>query len=1398
MVRTAALMSTGPRSLILCLLLGSWPGLWAAVPGFEGWEASVRGDWGLCRRGVLAQLVETTGCRFLAPPSAWTDYTFEFRARKTGGREGFMAFVRTSGPGDFYWWNIGGWGNTRHAIEKSVGGNRSVVTGVPGRVAAGVWHRIRLEVRGNRLRCSLNGRLIHDFQDTGVPLAKGTVGFGTWNTTAEFAGVRVTDLNTGAVLFSGADAEEPSHGRELAFEALSLAGWRQAAGEWAVTDGLVRQTSLEPNCLLLSPPLDVPDYVFEVEGRKTGGEEGFLVLFRVSSDSDFYWWNVAGWRNREHGIERKGSHGATVLARVAGNVEPGRWYRLRVAVQGDLIRCWLDGELIQEAWDATFADGGVGLGTWRTQAEFANPRVAFPVPPGDVKPETFYRKGADFAATLCGTSSCLRAGGGLFEAGPWRVSPSLSPSGEPSGVRAVHGRTDVVADAKRADGTAFWRVPEAPNGRLTVSGRGEGEATRLFREVTSSVSLRVRLQVSCAAPVSVWLNGYKAARIQTGRRGASGSGPELLLNEARNVLLALCEHGVGETPFSAEPVVVCPAVLRLLERDYPDEVRLLIRQLGSRAALIDWVHRPDERVRDVALRFARSMACGDPPREHAEGMLAAGEAADSPEWVRTLVRAHGALEARQRQACPPIAFVSRSPNSLRGTNGTMFARRTPAGSAIHVLASSRPGHGGEAVFRTGEGFIFDIHPGFDGKRLLMSYKAAVAEPFHIWEIGVDGTGLRQVTGGPCHDFNPVYLPDGRIAFSSSRVEAYSMCQNFLACALYTCDPDGTDVRRIDFTTLCTNAPALMPDGSLIATRWEYQDKSIFSWQGLWSVLPNGRNLKLYYGNTITVPNSLFGAKPVPGASSRVVITMAAHHHPPVGDIAIVDRRLGVENPAGMRQITFATQYRVAKGEHFKHMNWHSGDRHYPYAYTDPWPVSEDLILVSYGGADEDTGQFRICSLTGDGVRTPLAEEQGLSFFCPVSLGRRDRPCTVPGRAPTADGEGTFYVTDVYRGLEEQGVRRGQVAALRVTEVLPKKYNTEGPRYRDHYPVIGHGSYYVKRILGSVRVREDGSACFRAPANRELYFIALDGVGREVQRMGSVTQLTTGETSACIGCHENRLSAPPAGVAGSRVPPKPVAISAPAWAAGEPATMDFVRFVQPVLDRYCARCHGGPAPKAGIDLSGDKTRMFNMAYTNLTLRGLVEYYYINPGPTGVFPALETGSAVSKLSRLMETRHSDVTMDDESRRAVYAWIDANAPYYGTWEMSRPHVQGGRDTWTGTGGRPLPWFATLLDVLRSKGLRYSGIEDYGHGGAGHLDQVKVNLTHPEWSHLLLENLARSSGGLADDGGAAFPSKADPDYCRLLSAIEEGKRCLYAKPRVDMPGGVAIPQARDFGRVF
>ena len=771
------------------------------------------------------------------------------------------------------------------------------------------------------------------------------------------------------------------------------------------------------------------------------------------------------------------------------------------------------------------------------------------------------------------------------------------------------------------------------------------------------------------------------------------------------------------------------------------------------------------------------------------------------------------LSARARSLAPPVAYVRRGSYGLDpNVNASMWSQRTGRGSSIVLVHPADPGQPSREIFSTSQGFIFDIHPSFDGRRLLMTYKEHVDQPFHIWEINIDGTGLRRITDGPYHDVTPLYYPDGRIVFASTRCEQYSMCQNFLAFTLYICRPDGSDIRRIAFDTLCSVSPGLMHDGTIASSRWEYMDKTLWTWQGIWTVHPSGRMLQLFYGNTLLEPEALYAPRQIPG-TQQVIYVMAGHYSAPIADLAIVDRRLGIENPQASRKLTERTPVGLlaAAGDQWRRtrtQNYRTDWR----GYTDPWPFRRELSLASSGG--DPSGRFTLEMIDHGGLTYPLYADPSGGVFSPVSLAPRPVTHAIPGDAPQEPGSGVFYVQDIYEGLREKGVAPGKVKGLRVWRQVPKKYNTEGPRIHDHYPLIGWGSYYVKELYGTVPVGEDGSLVFRAPANEELFFSAVDEKGREIQRMGSITQITPGETVGCIGCHEHRDRAPASGTpalhAWSRPPSDPIP---PPWVkeprSGRGYPIDYVAQVQPIWDRHCIACHHPAKPAGGIDLSGDKSRIFNMSYENLVVRNsawrngvnrdLVDYYFLWSGPAGVFPAMKTGSMASKLVDLLVKEHEDVKLTGGELQTVAIWIDANVPYYGTWEMSRPRAPGGRDifytlrdgTWHDLRTAPdhgriqlSEWARTIEDTLRE--LRMPFQSDM------------LNFTRPELSRVLLRNLSRDAGGWAEPDRARFKTTRDPQYQRLLGAVREGAAELNRISRMDMPGGRPIPQPRDFGRVF
>ena len=147
-----------------------------------------------------------------------------------------------------------------------------------------------------------------------------------------------------------------------------------------------------------------------------------------------------------------------------------------------------------------------------------------------------------------------------------------------------------------------------------------------------------------------------------------------------------------------------------------------------------------------------------------------------------------------------------------------------------------------------------------------------------------------------------------------------------------------------------------------------------------------------------------------------------------------------------------------------------------------------------------------------------------------------------------------------------------------------------------------------------------------------------------------------------------------------------------------------------------------------------------------------------------------------------------------------------------MTRPHTVGGRDgyarTLPGMGSRFAtqgsalkmivyePWVEKYNTFVKRHGIE--GAEIIHSGGNGFTPRGRVNLTHPEWSPVLVSNLAQKAGGLAGDATALFKSTDDAAYKEFLGILQDAKEAFHATPRIDMPGAKPIVQERDFGKTF
>jgi len=412
-------------------------------------------------------------------------------------------------------------------------------------------------------------------------------------------------------------------------------------------------------------------------------------------------------------------------------------------------------------------------------------------------------------------------------------------------------------------------------------------------------------------------------------------------------------------------------------------------------------------------------------------------------------------------------------------------------------------------------------------------------------------------------------------------------------------------------------------------------------------------------------------------------------------------------------------------------------------YEDPYPLSNKYFLAARQVAGEQMG-IVLLDIFGNEV---LLHAEPPGCFDPMPLAPRPRPRIIPDRTNLAATEGAFYVYDVYIGTGMEKVPRGTVKAIRVVESPEKRYWTR-PAWDggtgQQAPGMAWTDFNNKRILGTAPVEPDGSAYFTVPADRFIYFQLLDENGMMVQTMRSGTIARPGETTGCIGCHENRLGGTPdslkaaIGRPPSRLKP---------W-HGPARLFSYTAEVQPVFDKYCVRCHDFGKPGARkLVLAGDLTLCFNTSYAELRGKRLVSA--IGAGPAKILPPYSWGSHKSRLVEVLRKGHNDVKLDPESFDRIVTWIDINAPYYPSYASSYPNNLYGRS----------PLDNAQLGALS----KLVGIKLSGRGNA-----TLVNFTRPELSPCL----------------ERIRDKTDPRYAKALAIIRAGKQALAKVPREDMPG--------------
>ena len=726
----------------------------------------------------------------------------------------------------------------------------------------------------------------------------------------------------------------------------------------------------------------------------------------------------------------------------------------------------------------------------------------------------------------------------------------------------------------------------------------------------------------------------------------------------------------------------------------------------------------------------------------------------------------------------------------------------PGGDICVLTKPLSPEGGGQSVRALlkgvlGPGHVHGMDLWWDGTRVVFGYARAKGdqpvrgfpgrlghalrlseEPTHIYEMNVDGTNLRRLTRGKWSDLDPTYCPNGDIVFVSERCGYSLQCNEYdkdeTSTNLYVMKPDGSGLRRISVTKDGDYLPHCLDDGTIAYTRWEYQERGWARIQSIWTIRPDGTWADALFKQHMNEPWALEDTRSIPG-SHKLVAIATGHHTLPMGPLCVIDPAVGMNEVPGIRIVTPGLRppeggmagLPVAEGG----LQNHSG------LCTNPWALSEKFFLVSYSYSNRqtETSGFGLYLVDVLGNQELIHRDPSISSFTPIPLRPRKRPPILPEQIDLTKDYATCAVSSIADGVD--GIDPKRIKYLRISQRMAWPYDLTHGGWRYETDAKGRGiNWTPARVLGTVPVEPDGSACFRVPADTAVYFQLLDAEQMELRRMRSFISFQPGETRACTGCHESRATA-------SVIQAPPIAhFKGPAELIPAPwgdRPVSFLRDIQPVLDARCTRCHAGLKPAGGLDLTGGLTASHNQAYDAILRARLVAVSNKNDDARITAP-LAFGSHRSKLvAVLREAKHAErakLSRDDWLR--LVTWIDLNAPYHDRFINKRP----ARPDYNLGADRDLPRRLAAAHAKRCAGCHKPADVSVPHW---------IDLRQPQRSPFLTAPLASRAGGTGTckDKGEGLPVAADvykdrddADYQAVLTIVQDAVKKAWEYPRRDL----------------
>lgn len=428
------------------------------------------------------------------------------------------------------------------------------------------------------------------------------------------------------------------------------------------------------------------------------------------------------------------------------------------------------------------------------------------------------------------------------------------------------------------------------------------------------------------------------------------------------------------------------------------------------------------------------------------------------------------------------------------------------GNNLYILRPARSDGTVTPLTTFTEGYVAEPEVSWDGSHVVFCHRGRKDPWWQIYTIGVDGRGLKQLTQGPYHSIGPVWLPDGRIVFASSRLGARDEYHGYLCTALCVMNADGSGLQQLAANIGRDNEPAVLMDGRIVFSRLEVFYSRNKTELTLHAMHPDGTHDVVLYG-----------------PERRRFWRELNHGAPDPADVQeapLTHRVLRMTQPQPMpdgRHIIVSTQGGLTLVGPSRDAETLLCPDYKDYAYTTPFPLPDGRVLCSVTPRTPDRKQVDLGIYLFDpatGRRELVYNDPATADYEARPIMARPKPVTLPGQS-SREHNGRFLCASVFNTQEADVRVRGRL--VRVIEGVPQvarhaTQTTPDEVWKNHGGTLA-------RVLGTAPLAADGSFFLEVPADRLLHLQVLDSDRRVVGNQLTWNSPRPGETKSCVGCHE---------------------------------------------------------------------------------------------------------------------------------------------------------------------------------------------------------------------------------------------------------------------------------------